>query len=95
MVANYSIKITFPNFSLSKGNYIQLWTEPNLQNMNKENLTEEVKLSHEDRLVQIRKKCLNSNHPLRFIDYAIEEKWYMNELILEKSKNNQQKKQIT
>ena len=36
-------------------------------------------LSHGEELKRIRQKCLDSKHPLRFIQYSIEEKWYMNE----------------
>lgn len=46
---------------------------------NKEKLNVINELFHEEKLVQIRKKCLNGTHPLRFIDYAIEEASYLNE----------------
>lgn len=36
-------------------------------------------LSHGEELKRIRQRCLNSTHPLRFIQYSIDEAWYMNE----------------
>jgi len=36
-------------------------------------------LSHSEALASIHKKCLDSTHPLRFIQHSIDEKWYMNE----------------
>lgn len=36
-------------------------------------------LLHSEELKRIREKFLNSTNPLRFIDYATDEKWYMNE----------------
>jgi hypothetical protein len=42
-------------------------------------LIDENDLPHLEKLKEIRQKCLDSKHPLRFIQYSNDEKWYMNE----------------
>lgn len=37
------------------------------------------RLTDGEQLKALREKCLNSKHPLRFIQHSIDEKWWMNE----------------